>query len=38
MHATREEVAMKSNSKIAAAVIGSFVLGIGAGIEGVEQK
>ena len=29
-HATREEMAMKSNYKIAAAVIASFVLGVGA--------
>ncbi len=29
-HATREEIAMKSNYKIAAAVIASFVLGVGA--------
>jgi len=29
-HATREEMTMKSNYKIAAAVIASFVLGVGA--------
>jgi uncharacterized protein (DUF1330 family) len=36
--ATREEVAMKSNYKIAAAVIASFVLGAGAGVLHAQAK